>query len=114
MVPVLDSKKIPLMPCSERRARILMSRGDAKPYWKRGIFCIILQREPSARNYQEIALGIDPGSKREAYTVATEKSVIINIVTDTPSDVKDKVIFGNNRRGLLPALKDGVSVPEMR
>ena len=65
MVPVLDKNLIPLMPCKERRARTMMEKGRAKPYWKDGIFCIILQEEPSARNYSDVIVGIDPGSKRE-------------------------------------------------
>ena len=91
MVPVLDSNKMPLMPCTEKRARKLMEKGDAKAYWKNGIFCIILQREPSARNYQEVVIGIDPGSKRTGITTTTDKRVICNQLFDTPSGVKKKV-----------------------
>ena len=57
MVPVLDKDKKPLMPCSEKRARKLLEKGEAKPYWSRGVFCIILQKEPSSRIYQDIAIG---------------------------------------------------------
>jgi hypothetical protein len=97
MVPVLDLKKVPLMPCLERRARELMEKGDAKPYWKNGVFCIILQREPSARNYQEVVIGIDTGSKRTGITTATEKRVISNQLFNTPGWVKKKV---KNRKDL--------------
>jgi hypothetical protein len=88
MVPVLDKNKQPLMPCSEKRARLLMERKQAKGYYKQGVFCIILQKEPSNREYQQIVVGIDTGSKREGYTVATKKSVVLNILTDTPNHVK--------------------------
>jgi hypothetical protein len=91
MVPVLDSNNIPLMPCSEKRARLLMERGKAKPYWQKQVFCIKLLVEPSGRNYQDVALGIDPGSKREGYTVLTAKSVVLNVTTDTKDWVKDHV-----------------------
>jgi hypothetical protein len=91
MVPVLDKKKVPLMPCTEKRARELMEKGSAKPYWKNGIFCIILQREPSARNYQDVVIGIDPGSKRTGITIATANKVISNQLFDTPSNVKKNV-----------------------
>ena len=50
MVPVLDQNNIPLMPCSEKRARLLMERNKAKPCFQKGIFCIKLMVEPSARN----------------------------------------------------------------
>ncbi len=79
------------MPCEEKRARYLMERKAAKVYWQKGIFCIKLLREPSNRKYQAVAVGIDPGSKREGYTVLTEKAVVLNITTDTPNWVKDHV-----------------------
>lgn len=90
------------MPCSEKRARKLMDKKQAIPYYQKGIFCIRLLKEPSSRKYQEIALGIDPGSKREGYTVATEKSVVLNITTNTPAWVKGNVetrrMLRRNRR----------------
>jgi hypothetical protein len=76
------------MPCSEKRARLLMERKQAKGYYKQGVFCIILQREPSNREYQQIVIGIDTGSKREGYTVATKNTVVLNLLTDTPNHVK--------------------------
>jgi hypothetical protein len=98
MVPVVDTSNIPLMPCSEKRARQLMSKGHAKAYWQKGIFCIKLLTEPSSRNYQEVALGIDPGSKREGYTVATSKAIILNMTTNTPDWVKTHVETRRNLR----------------
>lgn len=91
MVPVLDKDLVPLMPCKERRARTMMEKGRAKPYWKDGIFCIILQEEPSARNYSDVVVGIDPGSKREGITVATEQRVVMNITSDAITHVKDNL-----------------------
>jgi len=91
MVPILDSNKQPLMPCSEKRARKLMERKEAKPYWHKGIFCIILQKEPSARNMQDCTVGIDPGSKRTGVTITTDTKVVLNILLNTPHWVKDAV-----------------------
>jgi len=65
-----------------------MQKGAATAYWQKGIFCIKLTKEPSDRKYQEVVLGVDPGSKREGYTAATKKSVVLNITTDTPDWVK--------------------------
>ncbi len=98
MVPVLDSNKKPLMPCSEKRARRLMEKGEARPYWQKGVFCIKLVKEPSNRKYQPIALGIDPGSKREGYTVATRKRVVMNVLTNTPNWVKKHLETRRNLR----------------
>ena len=91
MIPVLDKNKSPLMSCSEKRARKLMEKGDAKPYWSRGIFCIILQREPKRRYMQEIVVAIDPGSKFEGYTVKSEAHTLLNLQCEAKTDVKDKL-----------------------
>ena len=100
MVPVLNREGKVLFPCKERRARCLMAKGKAKPYWQKGIFCIKLIVEESVkdREYPDVALGIDPGSKREGYTVATEKQVVLNITTNTPSWIKDKIETRRNLR----------------
>jgi hypothetical protein len=98
MVPVLDNKKIPLMPCSEKRARKLIERKEAKAYWKNGIFCIILQKEPSERNYQDVVIGIDPGSKRTGITVATENSIVCNQLFNTPNWIKKSLEFRRSLR----------------
>ena len=91
MVPVLDSNRDPLMPCSEKRARRLLERQEAKPFWYKGVFCIILQREPSSRNFQEVVVGVDPGSKFEGLTVKSEAHTLLNIQTGAKVDVKKKV-----------------------
>lgn len=99
-VPVLNNKYQPLYPTSERRARALMEKGLAKPYWRKGIFCILLIKNESEKRgeYKQVALGIDPGSKREGYTVATEDSVVLNITTNTPNWIKDKLEIRRNLR----------------
>jgi len=91
MVPVFDQDNKPLMPCTEKRARKLLEKKQAFSFWKKGVFCIKLLREPSDRQFQDVVVGIDPGSKREAYTVSTAKYVVINILTNTPDWVKDAV-----------------------
>lgn len=98
MVPVLDTDKKPLMPCTEKRARLLLERKQAKVLWQHGIFCIKLLKEPSDRKYQNVALGIDPGSKREGYTVTTETKVVINLTSNTPDWVKNKLEARKNLR----------------
>jgi hypothetical protein len=104
MVPVLSKTKVPLMPCSEKRARKLMSRGEAKPYWTRGIFCIILQRDPKSTHKQEVAVGVDPGSKRTGVTVVSNgNKVVMNFLFNAPHWVKKNVelrkILRRGRRG---------------
>lgn len=91
MVPVLDENKKPLMPCSEKRARKLLERGDAKPYWIEHMFCIILQREPKSTYLQEVCIGIDPGSKFNGYSIKSESHTFINLQVNAVTTVKSKM-----------------------
>lgn len=91
MVPVLDKNKKPLMPCSEKRARKLIEKSRARPYWCKGIFCIILRDEPKSKYVQDVAIGIDPGSKFNGYTVKSEAHTLKNIQAKAITWVKDKV-----------------------
>jgi hypothetical protein len=100
MVPVISVDGKPLFPCTERRASFLMDRKKAKSYYQKEIFCIRLLRKetPKRAEYPQISVGIDPGSKMEAYTVATAKSVVLNITTDTKDWVKANVETRRNLR----------------
>ena len=91
MVPVLDENKKPLMPCSEKRARKLLERGDAKPYWIEHVFCIILQRKPKSTYLQEVCIGIDPGSKFNGYSIKSEAHTFLNLQVNAVTTVKSKM-----------------------
>jgi len=91
MVPVISRKNIPLMPCSEKRSRKLMEKGQAKAMWKNQIFCIQLLKDPSDSGYQDVTIGIDPGSKKEGLTVVTDTKVVLNITAEATTTVKDAV-----------------------
>lgn len=91
MVPVFNDDKTPLMPCSEKMARKRMERGTAKPYWRKGVFCIILQYHVDNPKFQKIVIGCDPGSKFEGFTAMTETRVIINIESLAATHVKKRV-----------------------
>jgi len=97
-IPVLDSRLTPLMPTSPARARLLLKKGKAKPYWnKLGIFCIILQKEVEPNN-QQIAVGIDPGSSFEGWSVVGTQKTILNGMSEAPTHVKDVVEVRRNMR----------------
>lgn len=97
-IPVLDSNKTPLMPTTPARARLLLKGGKAKPYWnKLGIFCIILQKEVEPNN-QRIAVGIDPGSKWEGWSVVGTSDTVLNGMSETPRHVKKAVEVRRNMR----------------
>lgn len=90
-VPVVDAKGRPLMPCHPARARILIKRGKALPKWnKLGIFYIKLTYEVEPDN-QELALGVDPGSKFEGFSVAGTEHTVLNIMSEAVTHVKKAV-----------------------
>ncbi len=97
-VAVLDSSQIPLMPTTASRAAKWIKSGKATPFWKKGIFCVRLNIEPRARNYQPVACGIDPGSKREGYTVASAKYQFLNIHAIAVDWVKSHIETRRNMR----------------
>jgi len=90
-VPVVDTNQKPLMPTTPARARKWIASKKATPFWKKGIFCVRLNVEPSSRQFQEIAVGIDPGSKKEGYTVKSELHTYLNIQADAVTWVKEAV-----------------------
>lgn len=102
-VPVFDlDGKTPLMPTTPGRARRWIESGKATPFWRKGIFCVRLNQEPSARETQEIAVGIDPGSKKEGFTVKSTSHTYLNIQADAVTWVEKHVetrrMMRNSRR----------------
>ena len=97
-VPVVDQSQKPLMPTTPSRARRWIKERKATPFWKRGVFCVRLNGEPSASRTQPIAVGIDPGSKREGLTVKSEAHTYLNIQTEAVTWVKDHLETRRNMR----------------
>ncbi len=48
-VPVVDRNQKPLMPTTSSRARRWIKSGKATGFFKKGVFCIRLNQEPSDR-----------------------------------------------------------------
>ncbi|MGM0521331.1 MAG: RNA-guided endonuclease IscB [Pseudomonadota bacterium] len=67
---VLDKHKQPLMPCSEKRARLLLERGRAVVH-KRYPFTLRL-KDRVGGDTQPLRLGIDPGSKTTGLALVRE------------------------------------------
>ena len=88
-VPVLDSEQQPLMPTTPARARRWIKSGKATTFWQGGLFCVRLNVEPSARAGQPLAVGIDPGSKKEGLVVASAAHTYLNIQAEARDGVKD-------------------------
>lgn len=97
-IPVVDHNQKSLMPTTPSRARRWVKSGKATPFWKRGVFCVRLNVEPSDQKTQPVAVGIDPGSKREGFSVVSAAHTFLNIQTTTPDWVKDAVETRKNMR----------------
>lgn len=90
-VPVKAKDGEKLMPTTPVRAAMMIKSGEATSYWNNGIFCIRLNREPSKRYKQEIAVGVDPGSKKEGFTVKSESHTYLNVQADAHNKVGKKI-----------------------
>jgi hypothetical protein len=100
-VPVVSAVGSPLMPCHPARARELVRKGRAIRRFSKGIFYVkLLDRQEG--DVQSIAVGIDPGSKKEGFTVKSAEHTYLNIQADAVTWVKDAVetkrIMRRNRR----------------
>ena len=85
---VISSIGKPLMPTSNQKADKLIAKGRAVRRFDRGLFYIkLLDREDGYT--QPIAVGIDPGSKKEALTVKSESHTYLNIQADAVTWVSD-------------------------
>ncbi len=79
------------MPTTPARARRWIKSGKATTFWQGGLFCVRLNVEPSAREMQPLAVGIDPGSKKEGLVVASAAHTYLNIQADARTGVKQAV-----------------------
>jgi hypothetical protein len=95
-IPVSDKNGKALMPCHPARTRELLKRGRAKVRHLKGFFCVQVDRENG--NKQDICVGIDPGSKREAFTVKSESHTYLNVLADAVTWVRDAVETKRNMR----------------
>jgi len=96
-VPVIGVDRKPLMPTTPWRAEKWIKSGKATPFWNKGIFCVRLNVATGTEK-QPVACGIDPGSKKEGYTVKSEAHTFLNINANAVTWVKDAVEIRRNMR----------------
>jgi RRXRR protein len=101
MVPVVSATGKPLMPTTHRRANGLIAKGRALRRFDRGLFYIKLVDRTDGC-IQPVALGIDPGSKREAFVVQSPQHTLLIIqaeaVTWVAAAVKRRAVARRLRR----------------
>lgn len=96
-VPVVSSTGKPLMPCHPARARELVRKGRAVRRFDRGMFYIRLLDRADG-DVQPVACGIDPGSKKEGFTVKSEAHTYLNLQADAVTWVEDAIETRRNMR----------------
>lgn len=85
------------MPCHAARARQLIRQGKAVKRHDRSLVYLVLTERQMGET-QPIAVGIDPGSKKEAYTVQSKQHTFLNIQADAVTWVKQHVETRRNMR----------------
>ncbi len=74
-VLVLDRRKKPLMPCSERRARLLLARGRARVHRMVPFTIRLVDRLQENSTLQPVRLKLDPGSKTTGLALVREQDI---------------------------------------
>ena len=77
---VLDSSGKPLMPCSEKRARLLLVRSRARVHRLVPMVIRIIDRTQAASVLQPLRLMLDPGSKTTGIALVRE-TVTVDMTT---------------------------------
>lgn len=95
---MVDSRGIPLMPCTPAKARHLFKSGKARPSRnKLGVFYVRLHYEQEPDN-QPLVAGIDPGSAFEGYSVVGGKETVFNLMVEAPNHVKEAMAVRRTMR----------------
>ncbi len=84
---VINQRNQPLMPCSPRKARLLLKQGEAKIV-KRTPFTIQLL-QATGETKQDITLGVDAGSKHIGLSATTQKKEMFSAEVELRNDIVD-------------------------
>lgn len=98
-IPVVSNSGIPLMPCRPLKARKLLAHNKAtKKRNKLGLFYLQLNFDPKYPFTQPLAIGVDPGTKYEGFSVVGTVDTVVNIMSEAVTWVKQKVEQRRNAR----------------
>ena len=100
---VFNQRNKPLMPCSSRKARILIKKGEA--YVVKLNPFIIKLKKATGENIQDISLGIDSGYKIIGFSAITQKKEILSgelsLDNKTSKRLTDRAMYRRSRRNRL-------------
>jgi hypothetical protein len=105
-LPVLSATGQRLMPCRASRARQLLKAGKAVKCFDRGL-CYLVLTERRQGDVQPLAVGVDPGSEKEAFTVQSEQHTFLNVQADAVTWVTDHI----KTRRMMRRLRRGRNTP---
>lgn len=77
---VVGSDLKPLMPCSEKRARLLLTRHRARVYRMYPFTIQLFDRSQDNSELQDIEIKIDPGSKHTGICISRTDNGVVNIL----------------------------------
>jgi hypothetical protein len=101
---VLNQRGKPIMPCSSRKARLLLKKGEAKVV-KTNPFFVIQLTKATGESVSKMNLGIDSGSKFVGFSVIDSKKEILCGTLDldlrTSERLKERSMYRRLRRRKL-------------
>lgn len=94
---VLDKHQKPLMPCSEKKARLLLNRRRARVHSMAPFVIRLVDRTVENSNFQSIRCKIDPGSKTTGVAIVREKEdqqIVLSLfeLTHRGSKIRDALL----------------------
>lgn len=80
-VYVVDKQGHPLMPCSEKRARLLLERGRARVHRRMPFVIRLTDRKLSDSNLQSLVLKVDPGSRFTGLSLVRQQARHVSVLS---------------------------------
>jgi hypothetical protein len=78
---VIDKNKLPLMPCTGKRARLLLERGRARVIKVKPFVIQLIDLDQKDCQLQEIEVKIDPGSITTGFCISRTINGIVNVLS---------------------------------
>lgn len=78
---VLDRSGKPLMPCSEKRARLLLSRGRARVHRQAPFVIRLVDRKQADSQVQRLVIKIDPGSQFTGIALVRQRQQSVHVLS---------------------------------
>jgi len=106
-VLVLDKRKKPLMPCSEKRARLLLERGRARVHRMVPFTIRLVDRLQEGSSLQPIRLKLGPGSKTTGMALVREQESVDEVTGEVQRKAVVLMLLGLQHRGY--AIRDALT-----